>query len=85
MIESPAKPVAARKRRGDDPNPCFLRMFEQFGTAIARVGSTDFASALAGLLEHAGDYRSTVFAAFSSSSRPVLLFSNLSPEQEATT
>lgn len=76
---------AARKRRGDDPDPFLVTMFDRVGTAISRVGSNDFAPALAALLEEAGGYHSTVFAAFSDSSRPVRLFSNLSPEQEETT
>ena len=85
MMEGPERPIAVRKRRGDDPDPYLVTLFEQVGAAISRVGSNDFATALAALLEQAGGYYSTVFAAFSDNTRPVRLFSNLSPAQEETT
>lgn len=85
-MTSDDQPIAASPRRASEaPDAQPTALFDLLGGAIARVGSPDFPAALAALLELTGGYGSTVVTAFSGSSRPVRLFSNLPALEEETT
>lgn len=73
------------RRRSTLPEADQTGLFGGLAEAIARIDSSDCPAALAALLEAAGDYDSTVIAAFPESGLPIRLFSNLSPEEEETT
>lgn len=72
-------------RRAPLPDPDQTGLFGGLAEAIASLDSNDCPAALAALLERAGDYDSTVIAAFPESGLPIRLFSNLSAEDEETT
>lgn len=72
-------------RRSIPPEADETGLFGGLAEAIARLDSNDCPAALATLLESAGEYDSTVIAAFPESGLPIRLFSNLSPEDEETT
>jgi DNA-binding CsgD family transcriptional regulator len=55
------------------------------GAALERLSSVECPPALAAVLETAGEYDSTVFAAFPETGRPIRLYSNLPAHEEETT
>ncbi|MBC2668432.1 LuxR C-terminal-related transcriptional regulator [Novosphingobium piscinae] len=68
-----------------DPRPRDGRAFALLAEVLEALGGSDFAGALARLVQELGAYETTVIAAFPESGRPVRLFSNLQPEDEETT